>query len=98
MDGGQNSTDLDIAIGVQVPKIKHTVSNKSSFSDDEVIKYIEEGGKSPSRTSSSIRNRPRSIKSRKGSMRGSFRVPRPESDTVRDLVIDKNVETNMVST
>ena len=90
------STDLDIAIGVQSPNVKPPVSNKLSYSDDEVVKYIDEGARSPTRTSS-IRNRPRSIKSRKGSMRGSFRVPRPEGDVVRDLVIDKNVETNMVS-
>ena len=93
LDEGQNATDLDIAIGGTIPDLKRPVSNRFSLSDDdEVIRYVDEGT-----TRLSMRNRPRSIKSRKGSTRGSFRVPKPDENVGTNLVIDKSVETTMVS-
>ncbi|KAI6657597.1 Serine/threonine-protein kinase D1 [Oopsacas minuta] len=92
LDDGQISTDLDMVIKPEFPTIKHLSTRSSLSDDDEVIRYADEP-RSPCRTS--MRNRPRSIKSRKGSTRGSFRVPRPEDDVVHNLVIDRAVETKM---
>ena len=94
IESSQFSTDLDMAMGENRPQVRNPVSNRSSLSDEEVVRYID---KSPG---NSLRHRPRSFKSsstKKGSMRGSFRVPKQEDTDTNELNIDKTVETNMVS-